>query len=177
MSLSGSDNDEKHPDFNNTDSSAASEKQVGIITSLRIRNFRFLLSGQVISQAGSWIQQITVNWLVYNLTGSGTMLGTLSTIRSLTSLGMIPAAGVLTDRINRKTLMMIDNAWLFVVTLLFGLMLVFIHSQVSYLLVFAFLVSLTYTIDSTLKQVVIFDLVPRSVTPNAIALLLTRVLR
>jgi MFS family permease len=168
-----SDNDDKHPDFNKTDASYAPANKNGIFTSLRIRNFRFLLSGQIISQAGNWIQQITVNWLVYNLTGSGTMLGTLSTIPAITSLGMIPAAGVLTDRVNRKKLMMINNAWLFVVTLLFGLMLVFRDAQVFYLLVFAFLVSLTYTIDQTLKQVVIFDLVPRSVTPNAIALILT----
>jgi MFS family permease len=173
LSPSDSDNDKKRPDYNKNDSSSGSEKKSGTFTSLRIRNFRFLLTGQVISQGGNWIQQITVNWLVYNLTGSGTMLGTVSTIRSIMSLGMIPAAGVLTDRLNRKKLMMATNTWLFVVTLLFGLMLVFRGSQVFYLFVFAFLVSLTYTIDSTLKQVVIFDLVPRTVTPNAIALFLT----
>ena len=177
MSLSNSDNNEKHPNFSKTATSSASEKKVGTFTALGIRNFRFLLTGQVISQAGNWIQQYTVNQLVYQLTRSGkmpgTMLGTLSTIRSITSMGMIPAAGVLTDRVNRKKLMMTTNAWLFVVTLLFGLMLVFRDAQVFYLLIFAFLVSLTYTIDQTLKQVVIFDLVPRRVTPNAIALFLT----
>ena len=176
MSLSNSDNDEKRPNFNKTDASSAQVNNTGTFIALRIRNFRFLLTGQIVSQAGNWIQQITVNWLVYNLTGSGTMLGTLSTIRAITSLGMIPAAGVLTDRVNRKKLMMTTNAWLFIITLSFGLMLVFSHSQhsqVFYLFIFAFLVSLTYTIDSTLKQVVIFDLVPRGVTPNAIALFLT----
>ena len=70
-------------------------------------------------------------------------------------------------------MMMITNAWLFVVTLLFGLLLITGHSKLSYLVIFAFFVSLTYTIDQTLKQIVIFDLVPRAVTPNAIALLLT----
>ena len=176
MSSSDSNNNEKLPNFNKTDASSAQVNNTGTFIALRIRNFRFLLTGQIVSQAGNWIQQITVNWLVYNLTGSGTMLGTLSTIRAITSLGMIPAAGVLTDRVNRKKLMMTTNAWLFIITLSFGLMLVFSHSQhsqVFYLFIFAFLVSLTYTIDSTLKQVVIFDLVPRGVTPNAIALFLT----
>ena len=176
MSPSASENDEKRPNNKKTDISPDLINKTGTFTALRIRNFRFLLTGQIVSQAGNWIQQITVNWLVYNLTGSGTMLGTLSTIRAITSLGMIPAAGVLTDRVNRKKLMMTTNAWLFIITLSFGLMLVFSHSQhsqVFYLFIFAFLVSLTYTIDSTLKQVVIFDLVPRGVTPNAIALFLT----
>ena len=131
------------------------------------------MSGQILSQAGSWIQQVALSWLVYNLTGSGTMLGTFSTIRSVTAIGMIPAAGVLTDRVERRKMMMITNAWLFVVTLLFGLLLITGHSKLSYLVIFAFFVSLTYTIDQTLKQIVIFDLVPRAVTPNAIALLLT----
>lgn len=101
------------------------------------------------------------------------MLGTFSTIRSVTAIGMIPAAGVLTDRVERRKMMMITNAWLFVVTLLFGLLLITGHSKLSYLVIFAFFVSLTYTIDQTLKQIVIFDLVPRAVTPNEIALLLT----
>jgi len=142
-----------------------------MLTAFRTRNFRFLFTNQLISQAGGWIQQITLNWLVYNLTGSGTMLGTLSTIRSITALGTIPVAGVLTDRLEHRKLMMITNAWLFFVTFLFALVLVFGHSTVGYIFIFAFFAGLTFTIDATIKQVVIFDLVPRNVTPNAIALL------
>jgi MFS family permease len=170
---SDSTGDKKQPDSNSHISSSLAGKIIGTFTSLRIRNFRFLMIGQILSQAGGWIQQIALNWLVYKLTGSGTMLGTLSTIRSVTALGMIPAAGVLTDRVERRKMMMITNAWLCVITLLFGLVLITGHSQVSYIFIFAFLIGLTYTIDQTVKQVVIFDLVPRAITPNAIALLLT----
>jgi MFS family permease len=173
LSDSGSTDDKKQTTPDNHDPLIFSGQRVGTFTSLRIRNFRFLLSGQILSQAGSWIQQVALSWLVYNLTGSGTKLGTFSTIRSVTAIGMIPAAGVLTDRVERRKMMMITNAWLFVVTLLFGLLLITGHSKLSYLVIFAFFVSLTYTIDQTLKQIVIFDLVPRAVTPNAIALLLT----
>ena len=165
--------DKKPDDISANDPSEKAGKQVGMLTAFRTRNFRFLFTNQLISQAGGWIQQITLNWLVYNLTGSGTMLGTLSTIRSITALGAIPVAGVLTDRLEHRKLMMITNAWLFFVTFLFALVLVFGHSTVGYIFVFAFFAGLTFTIDATIKQVVIFDLVPRNVTPNAIALLLT----
>ncbi len=173
MSDSAPADDKKQTNPDTHDPLLISGKKVGTFTALGIRNFRFLLTNQILSQAGAWIQTITVNWLVYNITGSGTMLGTFSTIRSITAIGMIPAAGILSDRVERRKMMMITNAWLFVVTLLFGLILITGHSQIVYLFIFAFLVSMTYTIDQTLKQIIIFDLMPRAVTPNAIAILLT----
>jgi len=65
------------------------------------------------------------------------------------------------------------NGWLFTISLVLGLILLFDRSHISHLFVFAFLGGLSQTIDMTLRQVVIFDLVPRSVTPNAIALVQT----
>ncbi len=145
----------------------------GPFSSLRIRNFRLLLTGTVLSNAGQFIQQIALNWLVYDLTGSGTMLGTINLVRALSSLGMIPLAGVLVDRVNRRTLMLITNGWLFTITLGLGLTLLFDRSHIAYLFIFAFLGGLTQTIDQTLRQVVIFNLVPRAATPGAVALVQT----
>jgi MFS family permease len=148
-------------------------EKVGPFASLRIRDFRLLLVGTVLSNATQWIQQVTLSWLVYNLTGSGTMLGSINLVRSIAALGMIPIAGVLIDRVNRRNLMLITNGWLLVISLGLGLILVFDRSQISYLFIFAFLGGMTSTIDGTLRQVVLFDLVPRSITPNAVALIQT----
>lgn len=155
------------------EASAITPKTVGAFASLRILNFRWLLTGQIFNQAGGWIQQMTVNWLVYSLTGSGAILGTISVIRAVTSLGMIPVSGLLIDRANHRKIMLISNLWSFSITLWIGLILIFGHDNISYLLIFVFLGGLTYTIDQTLRQVVIFDLVPRAITPNALALLVT----
>lgn len=148
-------------------------EKVGPFASLRIRNFRLLLTGNILSNAAQWIQQVTLSWLVYDLTGSGTMLGSINLVRSLASLVMIPVAGVLTDRIDRRSLMLGVNGWLFVITAVLGFVLLFGRSHLSYLFVFAFLGGMTQTVNMTLRQVVIFDLVPRSVTPNAVALVQT----
>ena len=158
------------------EASSGPSKKVGPFTSLRIPNFRLLLTGHILNQAGGWIQQMTVNWLVYSLTGSGAILGTISVIRATTSLGMIPISGVLIDRVNHRKIMLISNFWSFSITLGIGLILIFSHASISYmpyLLIFVFLGGLTFTIDQTLRQVVIFDLVPRAITPNALALLIT----
>ncbi|MBI2851149.1 MAG: MFS transporter [Chloroflexi bacterium] len=148
-------------------------ENTGPFAALGIRNFRFLLTGTVLANAGMWIQQITLNWLVYDLTGSGTVLGSLNMVRSVSSVGMIPVAGVLIDRVSRRRIMLLTNGWLFLITLLLGLILIFGEAHIAYLFVFAFLGGLGAVIDQNLRQVVIFDLVPRAATPNAVAIIQT----
>ena len=94
-------------------------------------------------------------------------------VRSASSVGMIPVAGVLIDRVNRRKLMLMTNGWLFIITLGLGLILLFDGSHISHLFVFAFLGGLAQTIDHNIRQVVIFDLVPRAATPNAVAIIQT----
>jgi MFS family permease len=150
-----------------------SSEKIGTLASLRLRNFRLLLTGSVLSNAAQWIQQVTLSWLVYDLTGSGTILGSINLVRSMASMSMIPMAGLLVDRLNRRMLIMIENGWLFAITASLGLMLVFGHASVSYLFVFALMGGMVQTVDMTLRQVLIFDLVPRSLAPNAVALIQT----
>lgn len=152
---------------------ASPVNNTGFLSSLRIRNFRYLLTGTVLSNAAQFIQQVTLNWLVYNLTGSGAMLGYINIARSTASLGVIPVAGVLIDRLDRRKLMLINNGYLFTITFILGLLLVFGPPRLYYLFVLSFLGGLAQTIDATLRQVVVFNLVPRAVTPNAMALIQT----
>ena len=52
--------------------------------------------------AGQWIQQVTLGWLVYELTGSSMLLGLLNGLRALPFLVTGPMAGVAADRMDRK---------------------------------------------------------------------------
>ena len=173
VSGSDPDTDKEHPIHDTAGGSLGPVEKIGTFTSLRIPNFRLLFVGITLSNAAQWIQSVTLSWLVYNLTGSGTMLGTINMAQSAASLGVIPMAGVLIDRLKRRRLLMIENGWLFTITLTLGLMLLFGYSHISYLFVFAFLGGMVRTVDMTLRQVLVFDLVPRSHTPNAIALIQT----
>ena len=171
----GSDSDaEKGPGIlGSVDVPSESVEKISAFTSLRVPNFRFLLGGSVLSNAAQWIQQITLSWLVYDLTGSGTILGTINLVRAAASLCMIPLAGLLVDRLNRRKLITIENSWLFAITFALGLALLLGQSNIAYLFVFAFMGGMVQTIDMTLRQVLIFDIVPRSLTPNAVALIQT----
>ncbi|HBY93847.1 MAG TPA: hypothetical protein DEP84_07720, partial [Chloroflexi bacterium] len=60
--------------------------------------------------AGQWIQQITLGWLLYDLTNSPLLLGALNGLRSLPFLVFGPLAGVAADRMDRRQLMLITQA-------------------------------------------------------------------
>ena len=55
---------------------------LGTFAALRQPGFRLFLIGATLSNAAQWIQQVNLGWLVYDLTGSGTALGTVNLVRS-----------------------------------------------------------------------------------------------
>ena len=80
----------------------------------KYRNFRLFFPGLAVSQIGIWIQNITIAWLVYDITKSPFAMGTIMCITSAPMLFIMPFAGVLADKFNRQKL-------LFIVQILFAL--------------------------------------------------------
>lgn len=89
---------------------------------LRHRNFRLFFGGQSISLIGTWMTRIATSWLVYRLTKSSLLLGTVSFAGQIPTFLLAPIAGVIVDRIDRRkvlvwtqTLAMVQSlllAWL-----------------------------------------------------------------
>jgi MFS family permease len=69
---------------------------------LRHRNFRLFFGGQSISLIGTWMTRIATAWLVYRLTGSALLLGTVSFAGQIPTFLFAPFAGVWVDRLNRR---------------------------------------------------------------------------
>jgi MFS family permease len=85
-------------------------KPVGYLDLVRTnRNFRFLWTGQVISLLGDWFDLIASAALISHLTRSGLAVGSLFVVRMLAPFLVSPLAGVLADRYNRKTLLIIAD--------------------------------------------------------------------
>ncbi len=72
--------------------------------SLRFRNYRLYFFSQIISFSGTWMQSIALSWLVLELTGSGTALGTVLAMQFLPTLLLAPIGGVLADRFEKRRL-------------------------------------------------------------------------
>jgi MFS family permease len=69
---------------------------------LRHRNFRLFFGGQTVSLIGTWMTRIATAWLVYRLTGSALLLGTISFAGQIPTFIIAPFAGVWIDRLNRR---------------------------------------------------------------------------
>ncbi len=69
-----------------------------LLRALRSRNYRLFFGGQGISLIGTWMQSVALGWLVYRLTHSATMLGTVGFAGQFPTFLLAPLAGVLADR-------------------------------------------------------------------------------
>jgi MFS family permease len=68
---------------------------------LKNREYALYFGGQLISQVGTWMQQIAISWLTYKLTSSAFLLSVVGVSSMLPSLLLTPFAGVVADRFNR----------------------------------------------------------------------------
>jgi MFS family permease len=69
---------------------------------LRHRNFRLFFGGQTISLIGTWMTRIATSWLVFRLTHSALLLGTVSFAGQIPTFIFAPFAGVWIDRLDRR---------------------------------------------------------------------------
>jgi predicted MFS family arabinose efflux permease len=90
--------------------SIATTASAGYIELLRgNRNFRQLWLGQVVSQMGDWFDTIALYTIILNLTGSGRHIGLLMVARFVPSFVFGSLSGVVADRFNRRTIMIVSD--------------------------------------------------------------------
>ncbi|GAB2630672.1 MFS transporter [Nocardia goodfellowii] len=77
---------------------------------LAIRNFRLFVAGQVTSVTGTWMMVAAQDWLVLELTDDSAMALALLTVCQFAPAVLLPVgAGLLADRIAKRTLLVIAN--------------------------------------------------------------------
>ncbi len=139
-------------------------------SALRSRNFRLYWLGQGISRIGTWMQQISLPWLVLALGGSPLQLGIVAALEFVPALVLAPFGGVLVDRIDkRRTLLLTQSLATVQVVVLFALT---VSGAVSIPLVMllSFALGVVNALDMPVRQALVADVVPRELLPNAIAL-------
>jgi MFS family permease len=71
------------------------------VRALRHRNFRLFFIGQIISLIGTWMQMVAQSWLVYRLTGSSALLGSVNFVGQIPVFLLSPIGGLVADRHSR----------------------------------------------------------------------------
>ncbi len=137
--------------------------------SLSYRNFRLLWFGTVFMSAGTWIQQITLGWLAFEMTGSPLQVSIVLGLRATPMLAA-PLAGVIADMFDRRRVLLIDQTYLSALALGFALLLIFDLAELWHLYAFSFFSGAGWGLMNPLRQTLVANSVPRERLMNAIAL-------
>jgi MFS family permease len=155
------------------DAGASPGERTGTFAALRAPSFAWYLAGTTLTNSATWIQQVTLGWLVYDLTSSGTALGTINLVRSIATLGLMPLVGVAIDRLPKRRLLYATSIWLCAVCFAFGLVLLGNPAVVWPLFLYSFLGGIGQAFSMPLRQTMVFSIVPRRLAPGAVALIQT----
>lgn len=119
--------------------------------------------------AGTWIQQVTLGWLAYEMTGSPVQVSIVLGLRALPMLGA-PIAGVIADKFDRRIVLLLDQSYLALLAAVFALILQFGFLELWHLHAFSFLTGAGWALNNPLRQTLVANSVPRDRLMNAIAL-------
>ena len=140
------------------------------LRALRHRNFRLFFAGQLISLIGTWMDQVAESWLVYRLTGSPLLLGTVAFAGQIPVFLLAPIGGAVADRFNRRTILVTTQSTMMVLAfILAGLTLTHVV-RVWHVMLLAALMGVVNAFDIPARQAFIVDMVARTDLVNAIAL-------
>jgi MFS family permease len=138
--------------------------------SLRVRNYRLYAGGQLISLTGTWMQRVAQDWLVLNLTNSGTALGVVTALQFGPALVLGLWGGVIADRGNKRRILFATQSGLALVALLLGLLDVTGIVQYWHVLALALVLGVVSAIDMPVRQSFVVEMVGRDELTNAVGI-------
>jgi MFS family permease len=139
-------------------------------SALAVRNFRIYLLGAVVSNTGTWMQRIAQDWLVLQLTGSGTALGITTGLQLLPALLFSPVAGVVADRLPKRTILRCTQIAMALPAALLGVLAVTGVVQTWHVFVLAFVFGIGTAFDAPARQSFVVEIVGRRDLSNAVGL-------
>ncbi|ASU86043.1 MFS transporter [Nocardiopsis gilva YIM 90087] len=139
--------------------------------SLANRNYRLFISGQVVSNTGTWMQRIAQDWLVLALSdGSGVALGITTALQFLPMMLLGLWGGTLVDRMSKRHLLIATQAAMGLLALGLGTLTVAGHAEVWHVYLFALALGTVTVLDNPGRQTFVEEMVGRRDLPNAVAL-------
>jgi MFS family permease len=123
-----------------------------------------------VSLIGTWMQTVALGWLVLELTGSGTALGTVVAAQFLPILLLGPYGGLLADRMDKRRLLMATQAILGATALALGLLVVTGTVELWMVVAVAVVVGLVMACDTPTRQAFSLEMVGPERLRNAVSL-------
>jgi MFS family permease len=137
---------------------------------LKHRNFRLFSAGQLVSLIGSWMQTTAQGWLVYQLTGSKALLGTVAAVGSLPMLLLSAWGGSLADRHSKRTVILCTQTGMMLLAFAFAALVGSRRIQPWHILALAALGGAAMAFDIPARQAFTVEMTSREDLMNAISL-------
>ncbi len=137
---------------------------------MRHRNFQLFFSGQLISLIGTWMQTVAQSWLVYRLTGSSLLLGTVGFASQFPVFLASPLGGIVADRYNRHRVVIATQTASMVLAFALAVLTLTHRITVREIFVLAILLGIVNAFDLPGRQSFLVEMVGKDDLMNAIAL-------
>ena len=134
------------------------------------RNFKLIWSGLIVSNMGTWMQNVANGWLVLQLTNSPLWLGLLGLSFALPMIILPPLAGAVVDRVNRIKLLYFTQSMQMLGAFVLAALTWFGTIQVWHILAVSFISAAMLAFDNPARQALVPDLVDPPDLLNALSL-------
>lgn len=134
------------------------------------RNFQLFFSGQLISLIGTWMQTVAQSWLVYRITKSSLLLGSVGFASQIPVFLVAPIGGMVADRVNRHRVVIATQTASMILAFILAALTLLNIVTVPEIFVLAALLGVVNAFDIPGRQSFLVDMVGRDDLMNAIAL-------
>ncbi|MDR7483342.1 MAG: MFS transporter, partial [Armatimonadota bacterium] len=139
-------------------------------SALRHPHYRRFWWGGLVSLIGSWIQITAQGWLVYDLTGSPFMLGTVTMVNTIPTMLLGLVGGVVADRSEKRHLLLATQGTFMLVSAILAVLTLTGQIAVWHILVLSAASGVAAAMDMPARQSLLAHLVDRDDLMNAVAL-------
>jgi MFS family permease len=140
------------------------------LRALKHRNFQLFFSGQLISLIGTWMQSVAQSWLVYRITGSSLLLGSVGFASQIPVFLAAPLGGIVADRYNRQRVVIGTQIASMILAVILAVLTLTHRITVPEIFVLAALMGVVNAFDIPGRQAFLVDMVGKEDLMNAIAL-------
>ncbi|MHA6617884.1 MFS transporter [Pseudonocardia sp. DLS-67] len=145
-------------------------RRASTFAALRVPNFRIYVSAHAVASTGTWMQNIALEWLVLELSGSPAAVGITMACQFLPMLLLGMYGGMIADRYPKRIILMITQSLFGLLSAVLAALTISGQIRVEYVYLFALAAGLVFVVDNPTRQVFVNEVVPERYVRNAIAL-------
>ena len=142
----------------------------GVFRTLRRRNFRLFLAGQLVSNCGTWMQNVALAWLVLQVSHSPLAVGLVSSLQFLPSLLFGAYGGVVADRFAKRRVLVLTQSGMAAAAAALAVLALTGQTALWALYLVTFVSGLFQAMDMPVRQAFISEMVGVADLPNAVGL-------